>query len=95
MSAGNRDGTCTDCGSPVWWDGDQLVDRAGGRWCYGPSSSRWPDQKRWHALPGMPQYVVPARDGQVCHCLARGYPHIHKIVAASAEDTGDVEAMTL
>jgi len=79
MSDGNQDGHCTDCGLPVWWLDDKLVTREGQWWCFGPDRSRVIGE-RWHALPGMAQYVVPAPEGQVCHCLVRARAHIHQII---------------
>lgn len=83
MGKGNEDGTCTDCGEPVWWGetavGTRLVTRDGNRWCFGPGRSRI-TMERWHALPGMAQYVVPAPEGKVCHCLDLAKPHIHQII---------------
>jgi hypothetical protein len=78
-AGGSQDGYCTDCGEPLWWKGDRLVTRSGLKWCQGRQYSH-PGMDRWHALPGMAQYVVPAREGQVCHCLARDEAHIHQIV---------------
>jgi hypothetical protein len=90
MAAGNPDGTCTDCGEPIWWsgsDGNQrLVTQGGNRWCFGPDRSRI-GMTRWHALPGMAQFIVPSPNGQVCHCLDRKDPHVHLIVDPPAEGT--------
>ncbi len=88
---GNQDGFCTDCGEPVWWSGDawngtsRLVTKDGNKWCYGPGRTRI-SMERQHALPGMPQWVAPAREGQVCHCLARKEAHIHLIVPAPEQE---------
>jgi len=41
--------------------------------------------ERWHVLPGMAQYVVPAPEGKVCHCLDRGKAHIHQIVEVASD----------
>lgn len=76
---GNEAGHCRDCGLPVWFHDERLVTRDGNRWCFGPDRSRVA-MERWHALPGMAQYVVPSPEGKVCHCLARSRPHIHQIV---------------
>jgi hypothetical protein len=97
VSAGNSDGTCTDCGEPIWWsgsDGNQrLVTQDGNRWCFGPNRSRI-GMKRWHALPGMAQYIVPSPLGQVCHCLDRRDRHIHLIVDPPPEGaTSDRDAL--
>lgn len=75
---GNQDGFCRDCGQAVWWQNERLVNHDGTKWCYGKDRTRMA-MERWHALPGMAQYVVPASEGQVCHCLAREKPHIHQI----------------
>lgn len=75
---GSQDGYCTDCGEPVWWHVESLVTRDGRRWCYGPDRERV-TMTHHHVLPDMPQYVVPAPEGQVCHCLARSCAHIHHI----------------
>jgi hypothetical protein len=78
---GSQDGYCADCGVPVWWrdDGDMvLTDSPGDRWCSGPGRVRTAPT-HWHALPGMHQYVAQAAEGQVCWCLARREPHIHRI----------------
>ena len=78
MSGGNQDGHCADCGLPVWWRDGRLITRDGEKWCFGPDRSRVMGE-RWHALPGMPQYVTPSPEGKVCHCLVRAKPHIHQI----------------
>ncbi len=85
-SHGAQDGYCADCGKPVFWRDTRLVTRDGIRWCYGPDGKRLP-MNRWHALPGMHQYVVPAGTGQVCHCLDRSWPHIHQIVPVPPPQT--------
>lgn len=85
---GNSEGHCRDCGLPVWWHDDNLVTRDGNRWCYGPHRSRIA-MERHHALPGMPQFVVRAPVGKVCHCLDRANPHIHQII-----DLPDVQVET-
>lgn len=74
----NAAGFCEDCGLPVYWHDERLETRDGQRWCFGPHRSRV-TMERWHALPGMAQYVVPASTGRVCQCLARSEPHIHRI----------------
>lgn len=86
MSGGNQDGYCTDCGEPVWWEsglgadgGRRLVTRSGLRWCQGKDDSH-PGMTHAHALPGMAQYVVPAPEGRVCHCLDRPGPHMHQVI---------------
>lgn len=84
--ADNRDGTCADCGQPVWWaaageGGHRLVTRDGNKWCYGPGRTRI-SMERQHHLEGTPQWVAPAPQGQVCHCLAAEGAHIHQIVPA-------------
>lgn len=77
MTLGNEDGTCADCGEPVWWQ-DHLVDRDGVRWCYGPGRKRV-QMTHWHHLAGMAQYVVPSLENRVCRCLAHKEPHVHRI----------------
>jgi hypothetical protein len=81
---GNQDGYCTDCGKPVWWQDEQLVIKSGLRWCFGKDDAHV-GMTHHHALPGMAQYIVQARDGQVCHCLVRSGPHIHQIILVSEE----------
>ena len=76
---GSQVAYCADCGKPLWWRDVQLVTQEGVRWCYGPDGKRL-GMTHWHALPGMDQYVVPAAEGQPCHCLARDWPHIHLIM---------------
>jgi|SRR5215831_1325896 len=82
--AGNQDGYCTDCGEPVWWHDDRLVTRSGLKWCQGAGGAH-PGMTRWHALPGMAQYVVRSPDGAVCHCPDWGGPHIHRLVTVPPE----------
>jgi len=77
-------GCCTDCGETVWWEDGRLVTFHGNRWCYGPDRQRIA-MERWHVLPGMAQYVVPAPEGKVCHCLDRGKAHIHQIVEVASD----------
>jgi hypothetical protein len=81
---GSQDGYCADCGLPVWWQDDWLVAKRGGRWCYGRDDSH-SGRTRWHALPGMHQYIAQAAEGQVCHCLDRDEPHIHQIVPVAGQ----------
>lgn len=76
---GGQDGYCADCGEPVWWHDGELVNSPGVRWCFGPDRTRV-SMERHHALPGMHQWIARARDGEVCRCLARGFPHTHMIV---------------
>lgn len=76
---GNEAGHCFDCGLPVWWRSERLVTRSDMKWCLGPRGARVIGQ-RWHALPGMPQYVTPSPAGKVCHCLDRAKPHIHQVI---------------
>lgn len=78
---GSQDGYCADCGEPLWWADGRLVTRSGSRWCQGKDGTH-PGMTRWHALPGMAQYVVPAPEGQVCHCLDRDGAHIHQVIPA-------------
>ncbi len=75
---GSQDGYCADCGQPVWWHDEQLVDRDTNRWCFGPGRTRVA-MERWHALPGMHQFVAAAPAGQPCQCLVRSGPHVHQI----------------
>jgi hypothetical protein len=74
---GSQDGYCADCGQPVWWHDEQLVDRDTNRWCFGPGRTRVA-MERWHALPGMHQYIAAAPAGQPCQCLVRSGPHQSK-----------------
>jgi hypothetical protein len=96
----NRAGNCTDCGEPVWWHDDRLVTRNGLKWCFGKDDSHV-GMTHQHALPGMPQFIVPSPLGQVCHCLARRDPHVHLIIdslpdgALSDRDALDQIAMIL
>jgi hypothetical protein len=76
---GSQDGYCADCGVPVWRHRGALVNSPGDRWCYGPDHARGWTRTHWHVLPGVHQYVVQAAEGQLCRCLDRREPHIHRI----------------
>ena len=82
---GTSVGHCRDCGLPVWWHDEKLVTRDGSHWCFGSGRTRM-RMERWHALLGMPQYVVASPEGQICNCLARAVPHIHQIVETVGEE---------
>lgn len=81
---GNQAGYCSDCGEPVWWHEDRLVTRSGRKWCFGKDEAH-PGMSYHHALPGMPQWVARARDGETCRCLDRDGPHIHRIIPADPD----------
>jgi hypothetical protein len=83
---GSQDGYCADCGTLVWRNVNALIDSSGNRWCFGAEDAQ--RLARWHALPGMHQYVVQAADGQVCRCLARSELHIHQIVLLDPAGAG-------